>query len=110
MARPRKSDSASRSLRLIVRLTDEEMAAIRAAAQAAGLRVSEFIRRAALDRKIVVRQESAYGVSLAHQLRHLGINLNQLTKLAHVNGEFPRDLDSALRKVELLLDRIIRVS
>ncbi|MBI1358251.1 MAG: hypothetical protein GC160_28280 [Acidobacteria bacterium] len=105
MTRARKA--ANRSQRLIVRLTDEERAAIRAAASDAGLGVSEFVRRAALDRRVVVRSQSAYGMALASQLRRIGVNLNQLMPIAHLDGEIPPELLQVAKKIERLLDRIL---
>ena len=110
MARPRKAETEKRTYRLIVRLTDEERSAIRANAQKAGLGVSEYIRRVAVDGHAVRVRESAYGVALASQLRHVGINLNQLMPIAHVNGEIPPELASVCRKLEAVLDRILRSS
>jgi len=108
MTRPRKVQTAKRTRRLIVRLTDEDRTAIRANAQKAGLRVSEYVRRVAVDGHIVNAQQSGYSMALASQLRHIGVNLNQLMPIAHMNGEIPRELDSVFRKLETLLDRIIR--
>ncbi len=110
MARPRKTDASALRRRLVIRLSEGDLAAVRANARAAGLGVSEFVRRAAVDGRIIVRQESAYGVSMASQLRHVGINLNQLMPIAHVNGEIPPELASVCRKLEAVLDRILRSS
>lgn len=108
MARPRKSDADALTRRLIVRLSDDDRAAIRANARKAGLRVSEYVRRVAVAGHIVNVQQSVYGIAVAAQLRKIGINLNQLMPIAHVNGEIPHELNSVWRKLEALLDRIIR--
>lgn len=109
MGRPRKSITERRSRRLIVRVSDADRAAICANAQKAGLRVSEYVRRMAVNGQIVMRQESAYGMSLAHQLRKIGVNVNQLMPIAHLNGEVPREILTLSTKIEALLDRIINV-
>lgn len=110
MARPRTEENARRARRIIVRLSDDERAAIRANAQKAGLRLSAYVRRVAVDGHVVHVQQSGYGMALAHQLRHIGVNLNQLMPIAHLNGEIPPDLSSVFRKLETLLDRILRTS
>jgi hypothetical protein len=110
MGRPRAKENAKRTRRLIVRLTDEDRAAICANAQKAGLRLSEYVRRVAVAGHIVHVQQSGYGMALAHQLRHIGVNLNQLMPIAHLNGEVPPEMDSVFRKLETLLDRILRTT
>lgn len=106
MKRQQKTTPPRRK-RLVVRMNDEEQAKIRENAKAAGLPQSEFVRRTAIDGRVIVRQQSAYGMSLVHQLRHIGINLNQLMPIAHVNGEVPPGLTAIIGKIEKLLDRII---
>lgn len=107
MTRPRKKEDA-RARRLIVRINDEEQARIRAEAREAGLPVSEYVRRASVEGRVTVRRESAYGMSLASQLRRIGNLLNQLTRLAHIDGELPPELPALWRKLDVLLDRVIR--
>lgn len=105
-----KDKAASRSRRLIVRTNDDESARIRANAQAAGLGVSEYVRQVATAGHIVVKQESAYATSLATQLRHVGINLNQLMPIAHSTGEIPRELTGVCAKLDEIFDRILRIT
>lgn len=107
---PTREKDARRTRRLIVRITDEEQARIREGAREAGLPVSEYVRRMLIDGRIIIRRESAYGVSVAHQLRHIGVNINQQMAIAHLNGELPRDLARLWSKLEVLLDRMLRVT
>ncbi len=109
MARPRKLETARRTRRLIVRTTDEDQVRISANAQNAGLRVSEYIRRVAVDGHIILRQQSGYGIALAVQLRRIGVNLNQLTRVANTEGELPEELARLLPKIETILDRVLRM-
>ena len=106
MSRPH--ERSRRIRRFVIRTSDDEQARIRANARAAGLPVSEYMRRMSIDGRLEVRRESAYGMSLASQLRRIGVNLNQLTRLAHIDGEFPRGLPAVLRKLDGLLDRVLR--
>ncbi len=110
MSRPLKTDASRLSNRLIVRLTDEDKARICANAQKAGLGISEYVRRVAIDGNVVVKQQSAYGMALASQLRHIGINLNQLTRDFHIHGEYPPELGGVCAKLEIIFDRIIKTS
>ena len=107
MTRPRKNDAANRTRRLIVRLNDEEHARLCANAQKASLCVSEYVRRMAVTGHVVMREQSGYGMALASQLRKVGINLNQLTRLANFNGEVPSELAHVCKQVQTILDRII---
>ncbi len=109
MTRTRRKESARRTRRLIVRVSDEKQARVRAGAAKAGLRVSEYVRRMAVDGRIVVRRDSAYGMSLASQLKRVGVNINQLMPIAHLNGEIPPDLVRLWGKLEGILDRIIQM-
>lgn len=104
---PRDKTAARRTRRLIVRMTDEERARLRANAAKAGLRVSEYVRRMAIDGEVVVRRDSAYGMSMASQLRRIGVLLNQLTRLAHIEGELPPELAQLCGRVEGILDKIV---
>ncbi len=90
-------------------MTDEQEARIRAKAQEAGLSVSEYVRRVAVAGHIEVRRDSAYGASLAFQLRRVGVNVNQLARVANTNGELPPELARVCGQVERILDRIIRM-
>ena len=94
----------------MVRVSVDDHSAIRANAQKAGLRLSEYVRRVAVDGHIVNVQQSGYGMALASQLRRVGVNLNQLMPIAHMNGELPPELDSVFRKLETILDRILRTT
>lgn len=108
MSQPRKTASKL-ACRLIVRVNDEDRARIRACAQSAGLTVSEYVRRMAVNGQVVVRRDSAYGMSLAFQLRKVGINLNQLTRVANTSGELPEGLAGVCQQVETILDRITKI-
>jgi hypothetical protein len=108
MTHPRDKD-ARRTRRLIVRVSDEEQTRIRDGARKAGLRVSEYVRRMAIDGEVVVRRDSAYGMSMASQLRRIGVNLNQLTRLAHIEGELPPELAQLCGRVEGILDKIVEL-
>ncbi|MBB5620969.1 hypothetical protein HDE69_002022 [Pedobacter cryoconitis] len=68
-----------------VRLTATERFLIESKAQQAGIRISDWIRAAALKAKVVGRI-SAEDRRVLHLLAGMANNLNQLTKLAHTSG------------------------
>jgi len=103
--RPKKS--INRSEILMVRLTPTERVLIEGRAKNAGLKPSEWFRRAAKSAKVFPRftaEESGWFRMLAG----LANNLNQLTHLAHVAGLFSLALkcQSMLRQIEDLLTKI----
>jgi hypothetical protein len=103
--RPKKT--VSRSDFLMVRLTPTERIVIEGRAKKAGLKSSEWFRRAAKSAKVFPRftaEESGWFRLLAG----LANNLNQLTHLAHVAGLFSLALkcQAMLRQIEELLTKI----
>lgn len=68
-----------------VRLTTTERFLIETKARQAGMRISDWIRAAALKAKVVGRM-SAEDRRVLHLLAGMANNLNQLTKLAHTSG------------------------
>ena len=73
------------------------------------MRVSEYVRRVAVTGHIVARPQSGYSMAVASQLRRIGVNLNQLTRHAHIHGELPPELPRLWAKLEALLDRILHM-
>ena len=103
--RPKKT--VSRSNILMVRLTPTEKFLIEGRAKKAGLKPSEWFRRAAKSAKVFPRfttEESGWFRMLAG----LANNLNQLTHLAHVKGLLSLALkcQTMLREIEELLLKI----
>lgn len=103
--RPKKT--VSRSNILMVRLTPTERILIDGRAKKAGLKPSEWFRRAAKSAKVFPRfttEESSWFRMLAG----LANNLNQLTYMAHVKGLLSLALkcQTMLREIEELLLKI----
>jgi hypothetical protein len=87
-----------------LRLTAGERAVVRARAHAAGLTVSEFLRRAALGKRVrarpgQVRRDAVY------QLSKVGNNLNQLARAANTAGQVRAEelLEEALGELRAVL-------
>ena len=103
--RPKKT--VSRSDFLMVRLTPTERVLIEGRAKKAGLKSSEWFRRAANSARVFPRftvEESSWFRMLAG----LANNLNQLTHLAHVAGLFSLGLkcQAMLRQIDELLTKL----
>lgn len=103
--RPKKT--VSRSDMLMVRLTPTEKYLIEERAKKAGIKSSEWFRRAAKSAKVFPRftpEESGWFRMLAG----LANNLNQLTHLAHATGLFTLALkcQSMLKQIEEVLTKI----
>ncbi|MES2455010.1 MAG: MobC family plasmid mobilization relaxosome protein [Bacteroidota bacterium] len=103
--RPKKA--VSRSDLLMVRITPTEKLLIEQRAKNAGLKPSEWFRRAAKSARVFPRftpEETGWFRMLAG----VANNLNQLTHLAHVAGLFSLALkcQAILRQIEELLTKI----
>ena len=103
--RPKKT--VSRSNFLMVRLTPTERVLIDGRAKRAGLKSSEWFRRAAKSAKVFPRF-TVEETSWFRMLAGLANNLNQLTHLAHVAGLFSLALkcQTLLKQIEELLNKI----
>lgn len=105
--RPKKT--TRRSAFLMVRLTTTERIFIESRAKDAGLKASEWFRRAAKSAKVSPRftaEESGWFRMLAG----IANNLNQLAHLAHVAGLFTLAIkcQTILKQVEELLTKLSR--
>jgi hypothetical protein len=103
--RPKKA--VSRSDLLMIRLTPTERMLIEGRAKKAGIKPSEWFRRAAKSARVFPRftaEESSWFRALAG----LANNLNQLTHLAHLAGLFSMALkcQSMLKQIDELLTKI----
>ena len=105
MARPRKEPDDRRSETLAIRLTSAERIRVEQAAFAAGLNASEYARPLVLAGRVVVRQNRALDHAAFEELRRIGVNLNQLTRLAHQRGQFPEGLSDVFAALERILIR-----
>lgn len=93
---------------LSFRVTHEQKSVIRGRARKAGMPLSKFLRTSALSSQIIVRTQTAYGVSLVKQLKRIGVNLNQLMPYVHREGEIPPEMPRLWAKIEALLDKLLR--
>jgi hypothetical protein len=106
MARPAKSDAEKRRV-TSVRLSPVEHDALLSRASVSGLSLSEYLRLSALRRPqpSPARSPAAANTSfeLIEQLRRVGVNLNQLTRLSHIDAVHHAELAAALTELRGLL-------
>ena len=84
--RPKKAAADRRTGQIRIRVTPREKARIEREAQEAGLSASDYLRRRALDRPVEARVDA----DARALLRRLGVNLNQLVRVAHRAGQVER--------------------
>jgi len=107
MPRPVKQPAERRTVSLSCRVTPAERLRIDAAAAQAGLSPSEYLRRQALRGRVTVQEKRALDPALFDQIRRIGVNLNQLARLAHREGKIPPALERAAAAAERLIARVL---
>ena len=107
MARPKKSAAEKFSKQLPpVRCTEGEYASIQASASQASMTMTEFIRQMTVNGEVVI-EENTYDFQTVDQLRRIGVNLNQIAKVANSTGEVSPALQSVCNKLDTILDQFI---
>lgn len=105
--RPIKHPDEKRCLQVNVRLTIAEYDDIAAEAAKANLSVSDFLRRAALNQRVVVPKTLA-DAALIKELNAIGNNLNQISRAAN-RGQDERHYWRAIGdKISQMLDEVTR--
>ncbi|WP_274630763.1 plasmid mobilization protein [Arvimicrobium flavum] len=105
MARPSMPDRQRRDHQVNVRFTFDEMRRIHAAADRAGLSVTDLVRRRSMRVRVVVKKSRALDALALEQVRKIGINLNQAVHVANATGEIPPELARIAAYVEDILMR-----
>jgi hypothetical protein len=105
MPRPKKDTDERRSEALAFRLTPAERLRVEHAAIEAGLSASEYAREQTLKGRIVMEQRIALDPAVFDQLRRIGVNLNQLARVANQSKQAPPELARACAAVENFLMR-----
>ena len=100
MPRPRRTEQMTAPFQ--VRLTPTERAELEAAAEAAGVTLSEYIRRRALGRRVVARR-ALTDIQTLNELRRLGGLVKHLA-LEEVGN--PDDLRTALAALREAAERV----
>jgi hypothetical protein len=100
--RPQLPDSQRRSRRLWLRLTAQELGAIQAKAEVAGLSFAAYLRRAALSKTVSARTDK----QVCGQLQRIGNNLNQIAR--HLNSGLSVDPDDLARIIHRVDETLFR--
>lgn len=93
----------NKDIRITIRLTPEQYKSICTRAETAQMTPSAYIRAAAMRHRVVVVDGLK---ELAHELKGLGRNLNQLTMLAHQGRFTAPDLYSMVQTLGRVYDRL----
>ena len=111
MARPRLPRSLRRSRQINTRFTESEVQTLAGYAAAARLTIPEYLRRRGLRRRTPATAVVELPPELRRELNKIGVNLNQLTRLAHQGRYRPRGgqavvegLERAAEWIEMILD------
>jgi len=95
-----------------VRFTDEEYSELKAKAEAAGLTVPHVVKNAIRNKRIAPKKppkiSDEIALSIASELRHIGRNINQITKHLHNGKNAPAELVEAFERVKKGLGHIWR--
>lgn len=93
--------------RITIRLSDDEYSTITAKAESAFMTESEYVRAAALRHRVTV----VPGLKeVAHELKGIGRNLNQLTILSHEGKISTANLSEAYSALEKLYGQLSEIA
>ena len=98
-----------RANQIIIRLNDEELSLLRRKVQESGLSMTKFFRTVIFSGEVKPLPPELV-TDMQRQIRGIGRNVNQITKLAHISGkvsmETLRQISAAQEKIEKLLARL----
>ncbi len=104
MARPRKQVEQKRTRVIAFRVTDDEYASIERRAHKADIDIGDFVRHAALRKRITKPQTAPANFEAVNQLRRIGVNFNQIARaLNSGGGSLPSSFHALCERVEALL-------
>ena len=108
MARPKADPTDRRDMRVNLRVSPVEFAAIQEKAEATGQPLAAFARAAVLSRKLPAAAHGpAVDFETKQELRRIGVNLNQIAKALNARREaVPHSLDRVCKELEGILDRM----
>ena len=98
-----------RANQIIIRMNDEELSLLRRKVQESGLSMTKFFRTVIVSGEVKPLPPELV-TDMQRQIRGIGRNVNQITKLAHISGkvsmETLRQISAAQEKIEKLLARL----
>jgi len=105
MARPKKQPGERRTRRINPRFTPAEHAQVEQAAARAGMSAAEYVRAQTLKGRVTLQHHRTLDPAAFDELRRIGVNLNQLARIANQSGRVPGELGKALTQLETILTR-----
>ena len=98
-----------RANQIIIRLNDEELSLLRRKVQESGLSMTKFFRTVIVSGEVKPLPPELV-TDMQRQIRGVGRNVNQITKLAHISGKVSMEtllqISAAQEKIEKLLARL----
>ncbi|BCX48607.1 mobilization protein [Haloferula helveola] len=109
MARPRTPDERRLTRIVRFRLTEADHIRLAREAETVDMSVGELARALTLSRveRLVIEATASHDPALVRQLYHIGHNLNQLTKNAHIFGRIQPRVEALCRRIDALMDEAI---
>lgn len=109
MARPRLTQQQRKSRFVRFRVSEADHSRLAECAADAGMSVGELARELALSRveRLVIEAQASHDPALVRQLYHIGHNLNQLTKNAHIFGRIQPRVQALCERIDSLMDEAL---
>lgn len=108
MGRPVKQEHEKRSEVVQTRVTLAEHEHMRGAAEAAGLSVSDYLRRRACGYMVTTgAARRSVDPALVSELNRIGVNLNQITRNIHSGRRLRLHAKEVLRELETVLKVVV---
>jgi hypothetical protein len=111
MARPQLSGTEKKAVNFTVRITAGELKKLTELSLTCGKPVAALIREKVFRGKFPAPKMSKLDLATYIELKKIGVNLNQLTKLAHtgrINTGLLEPLQQLFRQQEIIINQLIR--
>lgn len=106
MARPKIDPAKRRTKSVRVSLSPMELDQLNGKADAANTTVTAFVRASALGKSVTVSKSNAPDFEIRHELRRIGVNLNQIAKAMNAQKTVPPSaLIAACEQLDVLFDQ-----
>lgn len=107
IGRPKAAPGEGRAAVVSVRLTTFERAGVEAKAARSGLSLSDYCRRAILGHRITASTEpQQVNAEALVELNRVGVNLNQIARVANRGERLPRSFPETLSAVLAAVERL----
>ena len=103
MARPKKAQAERLTESIHFRVVPSDFLRVARAAENAGISLTDYARQQLLTGRVIVHQTRKLDHAAYDQLRRIGVNLNQLTRLAHRDEKLPPALSELCALIQRFL-------